>query len=161
MKRFFFTVLLICMLLYACNVDSNEKDKNNDDIGNVEVEILVNEFFDKLYTIESPLDYYDEWESYNNDIIAGKEDYLGYDEFCHSSSLSTTIYWHFILRAAAEDKNFKVSIEDLQLTDYRFEEADGTILNQYDTIYYSYSIDLLLEYANGDTRLYSKKVTWI
>jgi archaellin len=151
MKKIYLSIFIVVLLISSCS----NKEVMDENTGEELSEELIVNFLNKIYTIDDPLDYENEIETMFKDLSEGKDNFLGYDEFCSENGLASVLgnRMHGMYREVALAKNFTMSLSDLEYNVTYRKDADGSLLNQYKTMVYDYTATLLLEYEDGKTEL--------
>ena len=147
MKKYIFILCVSILLLTACK--SNEIESTFD---KAPAEALAVEFLNKLYTIEDNTDYE---QAVANMSLDGQGEALtfGYDVLCSEDAMWEAVSFHFLFREVAFDKNFTMSLNTCEISETSSSMADGSLLNEFTTVAYSYEIELLLTYEDESTEV--------
>ncbi len=147
MKKLGIFLFVLLGLFTACK--SNEKEESFD---KAPAEALAVEFLNKLYTIEDNTDY--EQAVANMSLDAqGEVLTFGYDALCSEHAMWEAVSFHFLFREVAFDKNFTMSLNKCEVTETSSSMADGSLLNEFTTVAYSFDIELLLTYEDESTEI--------
>lgn len=119
-------------------------------------EHLIHSALNMLYTVPEADYYVDTYlELLDASIETGQATpglTKGFSDICSEEGLEQIMSDRIFITymQAAHNKQFTITIDEIELKEYFKKIGDGSILNPYDRTGYEYEVKLRLEYTNGD-----------
>ncbi len=153
MKRVILIIFIAIITLSACSqVEEPEVIIEDEELLPRE-EVLL-KFLAKMYSISDSNEYEIYIENFEEYLLEENFSklYFGYDEMCTEDGLNSVISnrLHSYYREAALAGDFTMLLNKTDYTQAFDEKADGTILREYRTVGYEFSVELKIEYSDGE-----------